>query len=289
MFTLYQPKQEIALKTSVGDLVPVYHVEDHGRMKLVPVKKFDSGNIRSLQLQEGTKIETSLGYIKAEFLTFYETGELQRLFPLNGKLSGYWTESNEYNLAKELSITVNNNTITAKIIAINFYKSGAVKSLTFWPKERVELLTNSGNILIKNGISFYENGNVKSYEPLTPINIDTQVGAVESFDPSPIGITGDRNSLMFNEAGEIVKFSTITNSISVLDTMGNKQLFNPNRIPSRCSENSFIIEPLKVEIDQEKVRFIHGHKELKRVSINSKFLVIDSPYCSTELYSKRTC
>lgn len=289
MYTLYQPKQEIILKTSVGDLVPVYYVEDHGRMKLVPVKKFENGNIRSLQLQEATQIETSLGQISAEFLTFYETGELQRLFPLNGKLSGYWTEKNEYELAKEMTITVKNQSITAKIIAINFYKSGSIKSLTFWPKERVELMTETGKILIKNGIAFYENGLIKSYEPLTPINIDTVLGSVESFDPSPIGITGDKNSLMFDENGDIIKFSTITNSISVLDTMGNKLLFNPNRIPSRCSENSYIIEPLKIKIDQEKVVFSHGHKELKRVSINSTFSIMDAPYCSTEVYAKRTC
>ena len=41
----------------------------------------------------------------AELVTFHADGSLRRVFPLNGKLSGYWTEADEGALAKAMELS----------------------------------------------------------------------------------------------------------------------------------------------------------------------------------------
>ena len=48
---------------------------------------YDNGGIKSIYAQEPVKIKTSIGIIKAEFITFYESGAIKRIFPVYGGTS----------------------------------------------------------------------------------------------------------------------------------------------------------------------------------------------------------
>ncbi len=122
-----------------GSWVPMHQVEDHGRRRETPILFHSNGGIKSLPLQGATKISTSVGMISAELVTFYETGEIRRIFPTAGKLSGYWTEEQEYEYAPSCLLSWNGETLSAKVINLHFYRSGALQSITFWPKERISI------------------------------------------------------------------------------------------------------------------------------------------------------
>ena len=118
----------VELETPVGVIVPQYSVDDQGRQQLKPVFFYENGNIRKAPLQDAAYIKTKFGKLSAELVMFYDDEGLKKLFPLNGKLSGYWGEKDEYNLAEDLELPLPCGTIRAKIINIVFYKNGNVNS-----------------------------------------------------------------------------------------------------------------------------------------------------------------
>lgn len=268
-----QPLEEIVIKTKSGLLIPVYKVEDQGRMKLTPVKLDSEGKIKSLQMQNSTNIKTSVGNISAEFITFYPSGNLRRLFPLNGKLSGFWSEDNEYKLAKSITIPTPIGDISVKPIYIHFYETGELKSITFWPKEKIKINTIDGSISIKTGISFHKSGTLRSYEPECPIMVKSPIGDIEAYDPDPLGINGEKNSLSYNYNGELQTVSTIRSEVTVINNLGEKFTFSPKPQPSRCSDTIFVLLPLKLEFKQNKVVFSHGFKTIGTVSIFAEYKI----------------
>ena len=118
------------LKTSIGILIPQYETKDERRKLTGTLEFYENGDLMYICLDEQINIKTNIGIIPAEKILFYENEKIKRIFPLNGKLSGYWTEENEYNLAKIIHIKNNKYSFSAKFISIAFYKSGNLKSLT---------------------------------------------------------------------------------------------------------------------------------------------------------------
>ncbi len=247
--------ERVEIKTPVGVIVPQYSVDDHGRRILKPVNFYNNGNIKKAPLQEAADIETQYGKISAELVMFYNDELLKKLFPLNGKLSGYWGEKDEYALAKALELQLPCGPIKAKIINLVFYKNGNIKSLTLWPQETVEAKTPLRTMRIRVGISFYEDGSIKSVEPAEPYVVETKIGEISAYDNDPEGIMGDINSVQFDSQGEVTALSTINNVIIVKNASGEEVRYAPSEKESLCSERVTITVPLQIEFINGKVRF----------------------------------
>ena len=71
--------------------------------------------------------ETPSHEVKFDFIvdnnliTFYENGNIRRIFPLYGQINGYWTEENEYELAEEITLPVLGTELVCKPLCIHFY------------------------------------------------------------------------------------------------------------------------------------------------------------------------
>lgn len=283
-----QPFEEIILETFVGPLIPVYKIEDQGRKKLTPVKFYPEGRIKSLQLQEGMDIETSIGVFSTEFITFYPSGEMCRLFQLNGKLSGYWSEENEYNLAESMNIPSPIGDIFGKPMYVHFYETGQLKSITYWPQESVLVESDYGTLNIKTGISFYPCGSLKSYEPSEPIIVSTPIGNIEAYDPDPMGINGEQNSLKFKLNTDILALSTIKSEVIIINGSGYKETYSPQEVSSRCSDEKFVVQPLKIEFADDKIIFRHGFKIVGSTPKDS-VIVLQDFIPSKELVCEQCC
>lgn len=253
MFTQYQE-----INTKVGIVVPQYEVEDYGRQQHRPVYFYETGNIRKLPLQDKKTVRTKHGIFSAELLMFYEDGSLKKLFPLNGKLSGYWNEKNEYAFAGEQKISLPSGDISAKIINLGFYPSGNIRSITLWPEEQIEAQCPVGTIKVRKGIAFYENGSVRSLEPAALEAVKTPIGTIKAFDNDPEGICGDVNSLQFDNQGNISSLCTISNRIIVTSDSQLINTYEPSKKPSLCSDLVKISIPLQMEFLAGKIRFNHN-------------------------------
>ncbi|MDR3593663.1 hypothetical protein [Clostridium sp.] len=234
-------------------LVPLYGFVDERRKEFPPVKVFKSGNIKSISLSDLTEIDTVIGTFEAEKITFYESGELNRLFLLDGKLSGYWTENDEYNLAKVYKFNFEFASFEGKPMSLHFYKTEELKSITLWPKERINLNIGNYSFMGRIGISLYESGKIKSCEPFRPVNIFTPIGNIDAYDINALGIHGDTNSLNFYEDGSIKFLITSTNTITVKTLEGDSILHSPKKI--RLYSNSEVMDTitLKIEFINDKV------------------------------------
>ncbi|MEI6891668.1 MAG: hypothetical protein V5783_05795 [Pontiella sp.] len=242
-------------ETPYGTLIPQYEVEDLGRKEHKYVLFHPNGTVRKVPLQDALDIETKYGTLSAEMVLFYNNGALKKLFPLTGKLSGYWTEKNEYGLAKNLSLALPSGDITAKIISLGFLKSGNIQSITLWPGEIISVQTAAGLIETRTGIAFYENGNVKSLEPLHPTAVKTAIGTVEAFDNDPDGISGDLNSLNFDLEGTISSLYTTSSQVTVTIDSETEKNYQPTEKESLCSESVKVSVPLMIEFLGDQVRF----------------------------------
>lgn len=235
------------------ELNPLYGFSDRRRKEGPAVTFYEEGTMKSIALNEATKIDTSLGEVEVEKITFYPDGSIKRLFLLDGKLSAYWGEDDEYNLAKKYSLSFDFTEFTAKIISMQFYQSGKIKSLTLWPKENISVKTNFGDIQVRTGIAFYESGKLKSCEPRKRTKIKTIIGEIEAYDVNAIGIHGEANSLCFYETGGIKSLITISNSIKVIDKDGVVNTFQPTTELKNIMAVEKYVKPLSVEFQNDYV------------------------------------
>lgn len=243
------------LKTPYGDLVPQYQAEDMGRRPVKPLYFYKSGAIKSVALQEQAILTTSVGAVPAELVTFHESGSVKRIFPLDGRLSGFWTSKNEYELARELTIETPVGPLTAKFIGLQFYESGSLKSLTLWPGEFLSVPAPQGDIRIRTGIAFYEDGSIRSLEPAGVVQVETPAGTMTAYDNEPAGIHGDVNSLQFAPDGSIESLKTISEEIVVTDEAGNEFRFAPGLKDNPCGIEKKVAVPLKVRFSGGRVIF----------------------------------
>jgi len=248
-------QEENVLSTPYGDLIPQYEAEDMGRRQLKPFYFYKNGAIKSVPLQTQTLLRTPVGGIPAELVTFYDSGSVKRIFPLDGKLSGFWTAKNEFELAEEMTVESPIGSLRAKFIAIQFYESGALKSLTLWPGEFLTLMTPAGQIRVRTGIAFYEDGTIRSLEPAGVVQVETPIGKMTAYDNDPQGVHGDLNSLQFSPEGTVMALKTIAEEITVTDQLGNAHRFAPTLKDNPCGVERKIVVPMKVKFSEGRIVF----------------------------------
>ncbi len=211
---------KVELVTEYGTLIPQYEFEENRRKYIYSVSFYEDGALSRVALNERTRIPAPIGDIEAELITFYKSGKIKRLFPLNGRISAYWDENDEYRLAQEVTVKTAGTLIKTKIIGYSFYENGALKALTFWPRDAVKLDTPIGSIRVRIGVSFYPDGRIKSVEPSLPVLVQTPIGPVKAYDYNANGISGDRNSLVFTADGAVQELVTSVMKVSVRDRTG---------------------------------------------------------------------
>jgi hypothetical protein len=242
------------LPTPLGLLTPKYEHTGIRCKHIYSVSFFQNGKISRIALNEQTEVETPIGKLPAELITFYESGSIKRLFPLNGQISGYWSEDDEYNLSKEFLFQFPFGSFEIKFIGIHFYENGSIQSLTLWPKETISVQTPLLEQKIRIGLSLYPDGIIKSFEPADLINVVTPIGAINSFDITANGITGDKNSLSFTEDGKIKSLTTSNTKITVMDGNNITKIHSPIHI-GEIDEFDLFFKPLKIDFGNDKVRF----------------------------------
>ena len=247
------------LVTGAGELIPAY-TETHRRKNKYSVEFFQSGIIKKIALDEIQEVQTPLGKLPAELVMFFETGELKRVFPLDGKISGMWSEREEKALAIPLSFELPFTAFTAIIGGIAFYRSGAIRSITLFPGETVKIATTYGEIVAHNGFSLYESGKLESLEPSAPVVIQTPIGALTAFDPNALGVNADVNSLMFDEDGKIMALTTVNNRVAAQVENEPPLRFAPREVVNPLDDESMITEGLTIsfDYDTDTVQFTEG-------------------------------
>jgi len=250
------------LLTPFGMLVPLFQDNEVRRKAGKPIIFYPNGILKNLPLQDKTGIPTPLGILPTECLTFYEDGSLHRIFPLDGKLSGYWTEEDERELAYEMDFQLSCGQFKSRIIGIQFYPNGPLKSITLWPGELVSVKSPLGPMEVRTGLSFYFGGQLKSLEPARPTPVQTPLGTLYAYDCRALGLNGDVNSLCFSEEGTLVSLMTSTDEIEMTGKAGEKHLFSPGYSPNLFDPEALDPVPLKVEFASNKVLFYQdGVKE----------------------------
>lgn len=243
----YKLEEESELDILGYKLTPSYGFLQLRRKEFPSVKVYKSGNIKSISLNEPTSITTKIGEYEVEKITFYEEGPINRMFLLDGKLSGYWSEDDEYNLAKTHKFNFEFASFEAKAISLHFYKTEELKSITLWPKERVKLTLGEYNFIGRIGFSLYKSGKLKSCEPFRPTTINTSIGYIEAYDLNALGIHGDKNSLNFYEDGKIKSLISSGNTITVYTLEGNVIIHSPKKV--RKYSNSEVMDTITLAIE----------------------------------------
>lgn len=235
--------------TPLGEFTPQQTTDDLRKKEVLPVQYHASGMVRNLPLEEQVEVSTPAGKLPAELVTFHAGGELNRVFPLNGKLSGYWGQEDEAGLSEAVDLETPVGSITARVISVGFFESGAVRSITLWPGETVEVPTPAGRITARSGISFYASGALRSLEPAVPVAVPTAVGEVRAHDPDAVGVCGDISSLVFSEEGEVTGVTTTLTRISVAAPGGTESTFAPGYRDSLCGDEEKEVQPMALEFE----------------------------------------
>lgn len=188
----------------------------------------------------------------AEKILFYKNGNIKKIFPLNGKLSAYYTEEDEYKISPIYNLKFKFTDFIGKIISVKFYENGNIRSVTIWPKDKVLIEYKDRYVQCKTGFSLYENGDLESIEPVFPVIVDTPIGKIEAYDDRSIGVCGENNSLKFNEDGTIKSLVTSNNVIKVIKNKDVK-LYSPKKTVFNGYSDILNFETVKINFEKDKV------------------------------------
>lgn len=235
------------LITPLGMLVPQFTANTLRKRQLPAISFHPNGMIRNLPLEEQILICTPAGVLPVEQVSFYESGALKRIFPLNGTLSGYWTQEDEAKLASPLTLDTPLGSVETLAISLYFSPSGALRSLTLWPGTTLDVPTPLGGIAARVGVSFFDSGVLRSLEPAEPISVATPVGELLAYDPDAIGICGDNNSLRFRENGSLCGLTSAAHSFDVVLENGRVRRLAPPLRRHPCDGERMEASPLCLE------------------------------------------
>lgn len=272
------PVGKCVLDTAAGELIPQFTTDDLRRKTVQAVHFYENGNVRSLPLESATPVFTPAGIISAEMLTFYESGRVKRVFPLNGKLSGYWSQEDEESLAEPVTIDTPAGAVSAKLISLCFYESGALRSITLWPGSVVRITAPCGVVETRVGVSFSEDGRLLSLEPASPTQVETRAGTFTAYDPDAVGIHGDSNSLKFNAEGEVIALTTTLSRITATDHTGREFVFSPEYRESLCGDGDEEMVPMKVDLSDNGLTTCIGSDSERTFLDFSEYEICTAPF-----------
>ncbi|WP_319584150.1 hypothetical protein [uncultured Pseudodesulfovibrio sp.] len=241
------------ISTQYGELIPQHTDDDLRKREILPVEYHATGAVKSVPLEKQTIFSTSIGEIPGELVSFHPNGTINRIFPLNGKLSGYWSQDDEAGLSKPVSLTTPIGLIQVKVLSVSFYDDRSLRSLTLWPGETLSVPTPVGPIEARIGISFTRDGKVRSLEPAKPTTVPTRAGEMTAYDPDAVGINGDANSLEFDEEGKVCRVITTLTKLTVVHPDGHTHCHVPENRESLCSEAEQEVVPMTVTFTKDTV------------------------------------
>jgi hypothetical protein len=234
-------------------LIPQHTSDDLRKREILPVEFHGSGGVKSVPLENQMVIATPAGEIPAELISFHENGAINRIFPLNGKLSGYWSQDDEAGLSKPVTLTTPIGLVRVKVLSVSFYDDRSLRSLTLWPGETLSVPTPAGPIEARIGVSFTPDGKVRSLEPAKPTTVPTRAGEMTAYDPDAVGVNGDANSLVFDEDGKVSQVITTLTKLTVVHPDGHTHCHIPENRESLCSEAEQEVVPMTVSFTKDTV------------------------------------
>lgn len=278
--------------TRYGPLIPQHTADDLRKRDIIPVEYHANGHPKSLPLETSTIIPTPAGDIPAELVSFHDNGNISRVFPLNGKLSGYWSEADERELARPLTLKTPVGIVTATVISVAFYESGMLRSITLWPGETLSIPTPIGYISTRIGFSFAPDGSLHSLEPAKPTPVETRAGEIIAYDPDAVGLNGDSNSLHFNKKGEVCRITTVTTQLRTVNQDGRTTMHNPEERESLCGDEATETIPMTISFgDMHMSVWKHPEKPPTRVAMDSAICFTSPiiPEFSTAIPALKCC
>ncbi|MBR1797786.1 MAG: hypothetical protein IJ757_07235 [Clostridiales bacterium] len=201
------------VKTKYGDLIPCSGASDYRKKYRCPVDHYDNGNVKSVYLEEPQNIDLPEGTFQAELITFYEDGNVKRIFPLYGQLSAFWSLEEELEFAPYYDFCLDGSSVRIRPQCLYFYPSGKIRSITLWPTDKLEIKTPIGTVITTLGIELHENGSIRSIEPIPGTVITTPFGEVRPFIYKELMLHAEDSSLTFDDKGELTGLSTICSSL----------------------------------------------------------------------------
>jgi len=162
------PGAEVLLQTACGALTPQFTTDDLRRRTVQAISFHPTGTLRALPLERPTCVATPAGEILAELVTFHPDGSLCRVFPLNGKLSGMWTQEDEGRLARPVRVQTPLGVIEKRLIGLYFNPAGRLLSLTLWPGETLDVPTPQGTLAARVGVPSGRMGPCAPWSPPSP-------------------------------------------------------------------------------------------------------------------------
>ena len=192
------------ISTKYGNLLPCSGASDYRKKHRCAVCLYDSGALKSVYLEEPQVLSFPSGDFQAELITFYEDGNAKRIFPLYGQISAYWSIEEEAEYAPEYDFEIAGGTYRIKPECIFFYPSGKIRSITLWPSDELSIKTPAGLIKTKLGIELYENGSIRSIEPVSGPVISAPTGGIRPFRYRPVMMHAENATLKFTEDGKLI-------------------------------------------------------------------------------------
>ena len=243
--------EKINISTAYGVITPIFKRDDPRQKFVKSISFYEDGTIKSIAMQSQTKLKTALGTISAEMVTFHPSGSLYRLFPRNGQVNGFWSETDEGALTEKMSFDLSIGKFSVKLISVIFYPDGALRGMTFWPGEKVSIKTPLGTYSCRIGFNLYPSGDLKSFEPAEPITLKTPIGDMVAFDYDVIGIHADNNTVKLNNDGSLKSIKTPITTLIATDIAGTKKRISPKKIINPLDGENLLLLATDVCFEQE--------------------------------------
>lgn len=130
--------------------------------------------------------------------------------------------------------------------AATYYANGGIRSLTLNPGERALVPTPAGPVLTRLGFTFHEDGSLDSVEPEQPVEVDTPIGVVTTYDDAAKA-PAERYSLCFTREGRVSGLTVSGFSLLAQGDDGSVTWVRPRQVLSPDEDGEFIELPVRLD------------------------------------------
>lgn len=192
------------VNTKYGDLTPYSGASDYRKKYRFAVDYYKDGALRSVYLEEPEVLDLPAGRFQTELITFYDDGNVKRIFPLYGQISAYWSIEEEMESAPFYDFDISGEIHHIRPQCIFFYPSGKIRAVTLWPGDDIVVTTPAGKVKSKLGFELYESGSLRSIEPVYGTVISTPQGEIKPYKYRPVMMHAENATLKFEENGNVI-------------------------------------------------------------------------------------
>lgn len=141
--------------------------------------------------------------------------------------------------------------------------------------ENIQQIETSYGPVTAEKVTFYENGNLKTAEPLEPVFIQHSTGLYIAYDNTPLKDEEHLPTLELDESGKIKSLRTVGTGLMCMSSTGKSMRIGAQWRPDPRDTGAEVLIPIRIEFLEDELRVTDSDGQIIHVPFSAYDINVD--------------